>query len=414
MGIENKIYKLESYIVAAGLFLLVPPYFAWTLPTSIGMIIVFAFSARHFTTSNPGRVYSFLLLLLLTIFYFSGSITVIRILIILMLLLLLFLKRSFLFSVFNSFIKLYAIMMFPSLCEYVFYLITGSGFVGGKTIQPLNELKTYTYHAYLFFIVPSHFSFFPRFHSYFDEPGVVGTLSSLLLAIGGYKLKDRDNIIIFVSGLLSLSLYFYVFSIIYFVFFYENKKLKKFTFIFSVIFLSSLFMYVKKLDSPVIEYYIFNRLAIDSDKGFAGNNRDAGDFSLWYREFRKSSDYYFGLGRDAKNTLKINVGGASYKDLIVSYGIIGFTLFCILFLLWAHRNYKGKELLLFVFMFFSLLYQRPFIFSPIYFVLLLFIVSLIKYNNTENETNCSLRGRQLCARSRLLDKENKYSSRCKC
>lgn len=393
--------KLDANIVSFGLFLLIPPYFAWKLPTIVGMLLVFLFSLRHFKVGEKGCVYSILLFILLAIFYFSGKITFLSTLIALMLLSMLFIKRQFLFSVYEAFVKIFSITMIPSICEFVLYLVSGDGFAGVKTIMPLNDLKDYSYRAYLFFVLPNTYSFFPRFCSYFDEPGVVGTISSILLAISGYKLQNRKNLIIFIAGLLSFSLYFFIFSIFFIVCFYENKRLRKYTSIFSIIILSLIFVYIKNIESPIIQYYVADRLKVDENKGFSGNNRETEQFSLWFKEFRKSPDYYFGLGRDARDKYGLNVGGASYKDLIVSYGIIGFILLFILFSLWAQKNYRHKELLIFLFIFSSLLYQRPFIFSPLYFSLILFSVNLINYRLQKYESNCNLWSGQLCSRNSM-------------
>lgn len=398
--------KIESYIVAIALFLLIPPYFMWGLPSGVGAVLVFVVfivSLRHLKMSKSAMPYPVLLFLLLFIFYCRGSVSLLSILRLVLLLSMLFLERVFLYRIFKSFVVVYSVTMLPSLCEYALYLVGGRGFSGGRTIQPLNELKDYTYQAYLFFVSPNVFSLFPRYCSYYDEPGVVGTISAILLALNGYKISDRKNMIILISGILSLSLFFIVFTVIFFAVFYENRKLRKFTSLFSILAIVSLFAYLKHIDSPIIEKYVLERLAFDEDKGFAGNNRDVGRFSVWFKQYRSSSDYYLGLGRDAKTKYGINEGGASYKDLIVSYGIIGFLLYCALFFMWACRNYSWKGLMLFMFCFFSVLFQRPFIFSPIYFFLFLWMVTLIYYNKDKYESNCNLRSRKLCTRGCVSD-----------
>ena len=102
-----------------------------------------------------------------------------------------------------------------------------------------------------------------------------------------------------------------------------------------------------------------------------GNNRNLAKFDEWYSDFRNSSDYLLGLGRNAKRELDLNQGGASYKDRIVEYGIIGFGLYVILMLLWAYRRFRNNQaFFVFLMLFITILFQRPFIMVPFYFILI--------------------------------------------
>ena len=56
-----------------------------------------------------------------------------------------------------------------------------------------------------------------RFMGPFDEPGVLGTISALLLSADKLNLNKNSNKIIFFSGLISLSLAFYVLISLYFI-----------------------------------------------------------------------------------------------------------------------------------------------------------------------------------------------------
>lgn len=76
-------------------------------------------------------------------------------------------------------------------------------------ISPLNTIKSYEYIQYPFLVVSqvSDFVYF-RFCAYYDEPGVVGSIASLLLIGNRFNLRLWENWPILIAGLFSFSLFF--------------------------------------------------------------------------------------------------------------------------------------------------------------------------------------------------------------
>lgn len=98
-----------------------------------------------------------------------------------------------------------------------------------RVINALNTLKSYDYMAYAFFVMPSKtFDILPRFFGMYDEPGVVGTIAGAILMTRQFNFKKWINIPIFIAGILSFSLFFYVIFAIYVILFakYDIRSLR--------------------------------------------------------------------------------------------------------------------------------------------------------------------------------------------
>lgn len=365
--------KFEAFIIAICLFLLIPPYFVWFYPSVFRVILIslcFIVSLRHFKFERKNSGYYPLLLFVLFLYFFflSDEITILSFVRHCLFTSLIFIDCRFFKKIFNAFCIVFSLTIIPSIIQYAMVELFGFHF-SYQIIPPLNELNNYDYYCYAFYVKPYSFSILPRFCSFYDEPGVVGTISAFILALKNFNLRDKFNIPVLIAGIFSFSLYFYLVAVIYIVFFVKDKRYRGYILLASCVVVFVL-QYVYT-DNPLLEKYIFNRLEYDPDKGFVGNNRNLAKFDEWYSDFRNSSDYLLGLGRNAKRELDLNQGGASYKDRIVEYGIIGFGLYVILMLLWAYRRFRNNQaFFVFLMLFITILFQRPFIMVPFYFILI--------------------------------------------
>lgn len=202
----------------------------------------------------------------------------------------------------------------------------------------------------------------------FDEPGVVGTIAALLLAAGKFDYKEKVNIILFISGLLSFSLAFYVISFVYFTLM-SIRHIKVFfmlmTFLILLAFSASI--------NETVKRYTFDRIFL-SGENIAGDNR-AGEslnnsFDIWLHS--SGYDLMFGVSYEAD-------GSSSIKIIPVQSGVVGVILFLMIFsiTLAVFRNSINITWFLFVFIicYFLSVYQRPDVVSPIYY--LIFIAGII-------------------------------------
>lgn len=263
--------------------------------------------------------------------------------------------------IYQKYIFLFSITLIPSLIVY--FLVVWLDFsLPYKEIEPINELKNYTYFAYPFCVIPNIGIGAFRFCGFYDEPGVIGTIAGVFLVTNRVNLKEWKNWPILVAGIFSFSLYFYVLLLLYFLLF-SNLKMK----IIFVVTVCSIIIPIK--EDPLLEKFLFSRMEFE-DGTFSGDNRTSTSFETWYQDYLASDKIFWGYGKG--KSLVVDSGGASYKHLIVDYGIVIFLIYCMgfVFLYWERFRFSKNTLLL-IMVFFSLIYQRPFIFSTLYLFLLI-------------------------------------------
>ena len=271
-------------------------------------------------------------------------------------------------KIYDKFTFFYSLTLIPSLIIYflVFWIGISLPF---SIINPLNELKDYQYYAYPFLVATDDLIQGIRFCGYYDEPGVVGTVSGVLLIIDKFNFRDWKCYPLLISGIFSFSLYFYVLIVVY-VFLWGSQKMKMLL-AFSVVLLS---FYILSSDNPFVEL-IYDRVFSD-DK--YGDNRTLPEFVSFWKKFCDSYLFFIGCGRNYANMVA-DPGGSSYKHMIVDHGIIMSSLFAIAFLLrYVYLKLSSRNLLLMLIIFLSVIYQRPYIFSLFYLFLLVAPASVLE------------------------------------
>lgn len=203
----------------------------------------------------------------------------------------------------------------------------------------------------------------------FDEAGRVGTLAGLILTNEKYRLKGNwKNIIIFIGGVLSFSLAFYAFTIIYYVMSCSEKgKYRNIVIVFFIIVAYFVFMNID-FTNPNISFFQ-SRLAISSN-GIAGNNRTNSNFDALMDEFYSSNvyDVLFGRGVGAIGHIQEanNIDGSSYKCMIYNFGFVGFGLSIAWIFMFAFcymkKNSNKLQIISVLVMYLANMYQRPSIF----------------------------------------------------
>lgn len=375
-------FPISAFIVAVIIFLMTPPMFMWDLLKAsyiyrlfLSFILLFTIFP-HLNIKQKHSQYSIVLYIISIAFYITGDFSFFPLLVTCILTLIYFLDQLYVKKIFNAYVFLISLILIPSIIQFVLVLC---GFDFPYVIlEPYIEEKDYVYRSYTFFTVAEVFTIFPRFMAYFDEPGVLGSICAIVLYIRKYNLRDIINIPILISGILSFSLYFYIATFV-FIFLYisgTKKIIVSVCLIFALIFLSN-------LDNDILNRYIFERIEYDETEGIAGNNRTVGNFDNWFKQYSKSGDAIFGYGRGSKQLY--NPGGASYKDRIVEYGFLGFGIYLLMMILMGYSVYRKhfKTFLLFLFLYLSMLWQRPFIIDFAYMILFLFITFVLEDNTTK-------------------------------
>lgn len=367
--------KNSAYIEAFLLFSLIPAYYVWgsILRTACSFILaLFLISDIILHGSNKHKIIPTIFTVLYIYIAFLSGKNILGVLFSITTPILFFVRPIYLKNILNSFRNIYALVTAISLVVYICVVYVGVN-LPYKTISPLNDLKNSYYSVYPFFVqyqtVLSGF----RFSCLFDEPGVVGTISALLLLLDNFNLKKWQNIVILISGIFSFSFFFYVLSAVYLIVTAPAKyKLLSLIIIIITIYLLR--------DNDVVNSLVISRFEFN-DGSFVGDNRVGLGFDSFYENFKKSNKFLFGLGPGMAS--KIDPEGSSYKHVVVDYGIIFFIIYMASFMGYSLSVLKRiKPLLIYSICVFGTMYQRPFINQPT--LILILIASIYTLNNVNN------------------------------
>lgn len=211
----------------------------------------------------------------------------------------------------------------------------------------------------------------------FNEPGFLGTITALLLCIDNLNLKHIGNWILFIAGIMSFSAAFVIIIVFYLIF--NSIKNKKTLGIVICLLIIYFFVLPKMTFSNQNIATLVQRITWINN-GFAGDNRSNVLIDEIFTQLWNTKYIFFGHGGGYCSSL--NSGGvASFKTYIIDYGIVGFfIMYGLLFIYAIKKCKKNWKAISFVVVFFLSVYQRPSIFSPIYFILLLYGIDIIVMN----------------------------------
>lgn len=285
-----------------------------------------------------------------------------------------FLNTDYLQDTYIYFKKIY--VYFVGISAIVWILVLLGVSFPSETIMPLNQLKSYSYIHYPFLVMPefdlggSIFDII-RFCGPFDEPGVIGSISLLMLAGDNYNLRKPTNIVLFIAGVLSLSLFFYLGSficIILCLFLNGKINVRKISWVVIIAVLL-----VISYHWEVTHTAIWERLEFDEDRGFSGNNRAEYDLVQYMNKIRGTTAYWFGV--HDKNIVMRYSGSASIQNAILQYGVIGCLLYAFFFVIYTFKQKPNyRESLCCIIILFMTLWQRPFLYDIAYLFLYLVLI----------------------------------------
>lgn len=277
---------------------------------------------------------------------------------------------------------LFAFSLIPGIFVYVLLLV---GFDLPYTVlEAHNELKESLgifYRDYGVTVALSHLileignSTIIRFSGIYDEPGLLGTISALFLLADRFNMKSKINIILLISGVISVSLVFYIFTIVGFLM-QSNKK------IIGIIFI--IVLGVGVYNTPIYDNYLAKRFETSSSDGVIADNRVSDCFKAEYEKFASSDSEVQLLGEGNNAHLSTMCDVSSYKMYIYDYGYIGILVIAIaLIIQYAYPLLVTgnifryiKSSLFFVFCFFISYYQRPVLFNLAFCLIFYYSISL--------------------------------------
>jgi len=277
---------------------------------------------------------------------------------------------------------LFAFSLIPGIFVYVLLL---AGFDLPYTVlEAHNELKESLgifYRDYGVTLALSHLileignSTIIRFSGIYDEPGLLGTISALFLLADRFNMKSKINIILLISGVISVSLVFYIFTIVGFLM-QSNKK------VIGIIFI--IVLGVGVYNTPIYDNYLAKRFETSSSDGVIADNRVSDCFKAEYEKFASSDSEVQLLGEGNNAHLSTMCDVSSYKMYIYDYGYIGILVIAIALiiqytypLLVTGNIFRYiKSSLFFVFCFFISYYQRPVLFNLAFCLIFYYSISL--------------------------------------
>ncbi len=200
----------------------------------------------------------------------------------------------------------------------------------------------------------------------FNEPGYYGTILVLLLIGDSFNLKKFYTWIFLIAGFLTFSFAFFVTIFIYILFkSYKNKNA-----LISIILITLFILFVIpniKTNNDNINHLLerFNIVEFLTSSDERTNQK----LDSFFEQFLNTNDIFFGLGRGYANS--ISTGALSYKEYIIDYGILGCIILygslLIASLKSANKNFTSIILII---CFFVNIYQRPSIYTSMYFAIL--------------------------------------------
>lgn len=270
-------------------------------------------------------------------------------------------------KVFDNYLNIYCVLISISLFVWMFAILGAISPM--KVIKPLNELKDYSYYVYPLLVRGTDNSI--RFCGLFDEPGVVGTISGLLFCCQR-NIKSRQSMILLLSGLCSVSLFFFLIVAIYYTYLQlvEKGNAKNI----------ALYLFVAGgaliavFSSPTLSEMIVSRLEWDSDTGmFIGDNRASTYAWELFDQIKGTRQFWFGI--DNKWEFHELVAySSSFINVVIMNGVLFFSLIVIFYMAYG-LVYKVTfaGFLMFFLVVAATIYQRPGIFNPEFIFLWIFL-----------------------------------------
>ncbi|WP_337073849.1 hypothetical protein [Aeromonas veronii] len=384
MNFLIKINARSTFVFLFSLLILVflNPFYVWIWPKgSIVLFLILSVVTSFYTNQiycKNRAGFAFLVSLLSFFYLFANDASVAGALaLVVPIMMLLSMSDKVVVAIFDRFKSIYVVLLLPGIFLWFVHHIFGFdvlylGEIPSEYIK--NKFKVDAgqgYALYPFAIVMDYMLSYSvyRFIGFLDEPGFVGTVSGLLIALKGFDKKSKRDYVIFLAGIISFSLAFYVIVFVY----YAIRSMFKFRLFIFMLFFSGFFLMASSYNETVNKYLVSRVMVVDG--AVQGDNRIRSgldsSFNEWlYGDLEK---FMFGLNDYSPD------GSSSWKEIPVKSGFVGCILLILIFASIYYPRSSGGMVNVGFISFFAVfilsIYQRPYVVSP--FFVLIFMNSLL-------------------------------------
>lgn len=380
-SITEKTEKARIWLAAGLLFLLTSPMWVWginQLFMAFFSIMIFLVSFPKIKLAKSSKWMSFAFFLQI-IFLWVAIVTektnlngfIVLFMTILAYSTIFLCEKEYWKLVIDKFVIILAILLIPSLIEYVLISFLGVNipyhYITECPVNPERDYYIYNFNAYL---VDNILLDRVRFFGFFDEPGVVGNVMMVLLFVQKFNFRKWHNIVLLLAGVFSFSLTFFFALMAYYLIVGGIKT--KLSFIILAVVLVALFY-----DNPIVEDLIFSRMAIE-DGQLAGYNREGADFDSWFSHRTVSEYFFWGYSGNVEYA-------ASWKWALVRWGIVPCFLYVFsIFLSAVQSRLHLRDLALVLIILVIIFIQRPFFMNFLY--AFIFVVPHLYLSANQNQS----------------------------
>ena len=375
---HRNIFVLE-FITAILFFIMLEPSFIWGIDTFfIKYLLLFIMMIKTDLRSSGYLGLFLFFFFIISIIPITHGHNIIGFLAYVMFAFIPFVRKTFALRTFSIFRSILASVTTISILVWIAVIVLRIN-LPYTVIEPLNELKDYKYLSYPFLVIPTmsmsqDIMSIIRFHGMFDEPGAIGTYCLIMLYIDNFNIKKLRNVVFLIAGVISMSLFFYISSILFIMLrVVMNKAFRRYWF-FVVVGMALLFVAVQTI--PVLQEKIGARLEYNEDQGtIEGDNRTTGQLSEYIKSIRGTNAYFWG---DTPEVVEDYSRESSVYNAILNYGIVFVILYFVFMFFYTHShlNKSRIEIFLFMILLFMTLYQRPGFVTPTYLFMFTSVVLL--------------------------------------
>lgn len=210
----------------------------------------------------------------------------------------------------------------------------------------------------------------------FNEPGYFGTILALVLCASDLRLTKKENLILFIAGILTFSLAFALIILIYLALVSYKRPRLMGVLLLIIIFL--LFIAPNISTNNLVLQNMLERFTFQDGK-WLGNNRSSGGVDNLVRKmFTSGENLLWGKGTGFK--AEHYSGELTYKTYLIDYGVLGFLFMYASYAVFAIKRARGnKKIVFFIVAFLASIYQRPNIFNTLYAIILFGGIEYMKY-----------------------------------